>query len=164
MIRATSGPGSPLSTRRPGRFPSAAAVTATPARHLLRIDEDWHGAGRARNDRGRVRRGARRQPGPAHAEQKPLWEAGLGVGAATFPDHPGSDRTQTYVLPAPYFVYRGEFLKADRDGLRGRFFNSDRIELNLTMGASAPVDSTDNAARQGMPDLNPPSRSGRRST
>jgi len=80
-----------------------------------------------------------------HAQQKPLWEAGLGIGAVTFPDYRGSDRTQTYVLPVPYFVYRGEFLRADRNGLRGRFFDSDRVELNLTMNASPPVDSTDNA-------------------
>jgi outer membrane scaffolding protein for murein synthesis (MipA/OmpV family) len=59
------------------------------------------------------------------------------------------------VLPVPYFVYRGEFLKADRNGVRGRFFDSDRVELNVTMNASAPVDSKDNAARQGMPDLRP---------
>ncbi len=59
---------------------------------------------------------------PGHAELKPLWEAGLGIGAVTFPDYRGSDRTQTYMLPVPYFVYRGEFLKADRNGLRGLFF------------------------------------------
>ena len=90
-----------------------------------------------------------------HAEQRPLWEAGLGIGAVTFPDYRGSDRTQTYVLPVPYFVYRGEFLKADRNGVRGRFFDSDRVELNVSMNASAPVDSKDNPARQGMPDLKP---------
>ena len=90
-----------------------------------------------------------------HAEHKPLWEAGLGIGAVTFPDYRGSDRTQTYVLPVPYFVYRGEFLRADRNGVRGRFFDSDRVELNVTMNASAPVDSRDNATRHGMPDLKP---------
>ena len=90
-----------------------------------------------------------------HAGQKPLWEIGLGIGAVTFPDYRGSDRTQTYVLPVPYFVYRGEFLKADRNGLRGRFFDSDRVELNVTMNASVPVDSKDNATRRGMPDLKP---------
>ena len=91
----------------------------------------------------------------AHAEQRPLWEAGLGAGVVTFPDYRGSDRTQTYGLPVPYFVYRGEFLKADRNGVRGRFFDSDRVELNVTMNASAPVDSKDNPTRQGMPDLKP---------
>jgi outer membrane scaffolding protein for murein synthesis (MipA/OmpV family) len=91
----------------------------------------------------------------AVAEQKPLWEAGLGLGVLMFPDYRGSDRTQTYPLPVPYFVYRGEFLKADRNGVRGRFFDSDRVEVNVTMNASAPVDSKDNAAREGMPDLRP---------
>jgi outer membrane scaffolding protein for murein synthesis (MipA/OmpV family) len=78
-----------------------------------------------------------------------------GAGAVTFPDYRGSDRTQTYGLPVPYFVYRGDFLKADRNGVRGRFFDSDRVELNVTMNASAPVDSKDNPTRQGMPDLKP---------
>ncbi|MEP7085234.1 MAG: MipA/OmpV family protein, partial [Betaproteobacteria bacterium] len=32
---------------------------------------------------------------------------------------------------------------------------SDRVELNVSLNASAPVDSKDNPARQGMPDLKP---------
>jgi outer membrane scaffolding protein for murein synthesis (MipA/OmpV family) len=91
----------------------------------------------------------------ALAEQKPLWEAGLGVGVLSFPDYRGADRRQTWVLPVPYFVYRGEFLKADRNGVRGIFFNSDRVDLNVSVNASAPVDSSDNPAREGMPDLKP---------
>jgi outer membrane scaffolding protein for murein synthesis (MipA/OmpV family) len=42
--------------------------------------------------------------------QKPLWEAGLGIGAVTFPDYRGSDESQVYPVPVPYFVYRGKFL------------------------------------------------------
>ncbi|MEO8136192.1 MAG: MipA/OmpV family protein [Betaproteobacteria bacterium] len=91
----------------------------------------------------------------SRAEQLPLWEAGIGAGALAFPDYRGADRRQTYLLPVPYFVYRGEFLKADRKGVRGIFFNSDRVDLNISVNASAPVDSSDNPARQGMPDLNP---------
>ena len=41
---------------------------------------------------------------PARAEQKPLWEAGLGVAAVSFPNYRGSKQTQNYVLPAPYLV------------------------------------------------------------
>jgi outer membrane scaffolding protein for murein synthesis (MipA/OmpV family) len=93
--------------------------------------------------------------GVAHAEQLPLWEAGLGAGVLTFPDYRGSDRTQTHVLPVPYVVYRGEFLKADRNGVRGVFFNSDRVDLNVSVNASAPVYSSDNPRRAGMPDLKP---------
>jgi MipA family protein len=91
----------------------------------------------------------------AHARDEPLWEAGLGIAALGFPDYRGSSQSSAYVLPAPYFVYRGEIFKADRHGLRGVFFRTDRIAVNLSVGASLPVDSSDNRAREGMPDLKP---------
>jgi len=91
---------------------------------------------------------------PAAADE-PLWEAGLGVAVLDFPDYRGSSQSQAYVLPAPYFVYRGRFLKADRRGLRGVFVQTDRFDLNMSVGASLPVDSSRNHAREGMPDLRP---------
>ncbi len=93
--------------------------------------------------------------GHAFAAEKPLWELGAGISALSLPDYRGSDQTSLYAIPFPYLVYRGEFLKADRHGIRGTFFGSDRIELNLSLGASLPVNSDDNRARQGMPDLQP---------
>jgi len=91
----------------------------------------------------------------AHAEEKPLWEFGIGAGAIAFPDYRGSDEARVYPVPVPYFVYRGPFLKADRDGLRGKLFNREYVELDLSVGATIPVNSSDNAARRGMPDLKP---------
>ena len=93
--------------------------------------------------------------GHASAIDKPLWELGIGISALSFPDYRGSDESSLYAIPFPYLVYRGTFLKADRNGIRGTFFDSDRIELNLSVGASPPVNSSDNKARQGMPDLEP---------
>jgi len=93
--------------------------------------------------------------GHACAAEKPLWELGIGVSALSFPDYRGSNESSLYAIPFPYFVYRGTFFKADRDGIRGTFFDSDRIELNVSLGASLPVNSEENAARQGMPDLQP---------
>lgn len=93
--------------------------------------------------------------GHAFAAEKPLWELGAGISALSLPDYRGSDQTSLYAIPFPYLVYRGEFLKADRHGIRGTFFGRDRIELNLSLGASLPVNSDDNRARQGMPDLQP---------
>lgn len=93
--------------------------------------------------------------GPAGAAEKPLWELGAGLTALRFPDYRGSDRANDYVLPFPYFVYRGEFLKADKNGIRGTLFDSDRLELNISIGASLPVKSDDNPARSGMPNLKP---------
>jgi outer membrane scaffolding protein for murein synthesis (MipA/OmpV family) len=85
--------------------------------------------------------------------QKPLWEAGLTGVALTLPHYPGSDEYYTFALPFPYFVYRGEVLKSDRDGLRGLFFQSDRFESDISLGGNLPVSSEDNEARKGMPEL-----------
>jgi len=87
----------------------------------------------------------------ARAEQQPLWELGLGIGAVVFNDYRGADTTHVYPLPVPYFVYRGKILKSDRDGLRGKLLHQDRIELNLSVNATTPV--RNNSARAGMPDL-----------
>ena len=93
--------------------------------------------------------------GHSVAAEKPLWELGVGISALSLPDYRGSDESSLYAIPFPYLVYRGTFLKADRNGIRGTFFGSDRIELNVSLGASLPVNSDDNPARQGMPDLQP---------
>jgi MipA family protein len=90
---------------------------------------------------------------PARAEQKPLWEFGLGPSMLAFNDYRGSDTTHVYPLPLVYFVYRGTFLKSDHNGLRGLFLNQDRVELDLSVNATTPV--RNDSARHGMPDLRP---------
>jgi outer membrane protein len=87
----------------------------------------------------------------AAAEDKPLWDFGLGVGAVSFADYRGADTTHVYVLPLPVFYYRGKFLQSDRNGIRGKLFSKDWIELNISANATTPVRR--NAARAGMPDL-----------
>ena len=89
----------------------------------------------------------------AQAVERPLWEAGLGLGGLWLPDYRGSDESRGYVLPIPYFIYRGEYLKADRDGVRAEFLGTDRIRFEVAVSASQPVRSSSNEARQGMPDL-----------
>jgi outer membrane scaffolding protein for murein synthesis (MipA/OmpV family) len=91
----------------------------------------------------------------AQAELLPLWEAGIGVAPIDFPDYPGSNQRSFYALPLPYFVYRGEKLRVGREGIRELFFQSDRVELDLSASASVPVKSENNQARAGMPDLDP---------
>jgi outer membrane scaffolding protein for murein synthesis (MipA/OmpV family) len=92
-------------------------------------------------------------PRPARAEQRPLWELGLGVTGLHLPDYRGADQGRGYFFPLPYAVYRGERLKVDREGIRGIFFETDRVELDVSVFGTPPVDSSDNRARQGMPDL-----------
>lgn len=90
----------------------------------------------------------------ARAELRPEWEFGLGATGFTFPDYRGSDESRAYVLPLPYVIYRGDVLRVDRQGVRGVFFESDRVELDLSMNATPPVDEK-NRAREGMPHLHP---------
>ena len=85
----------------------------------------------------------------------PLWELGIGATALHFADYRGSDQSRTYVLPFPYVVYRGDRLRADRDGARALLIRSDRIKLDVSVAATVPTDSQDNIARSGMPDLPP---------
>lgn len=91
----------------------------------------------------------------ARAEQLPLWEAGAGISVIGFPDYRGSDQRRSWVLPFPYIVYRGEFLKADERRIRGLFYKTDRFELDVSVNATVPVKSSENDARRGMPDLDP---------
>jgi outer membrane scaffolding protein for murein synthesis (MipA/OmpV family) len=90
---------------------------------------------------------------PVHAEEKPLWELGLGVGALAFRDYRGADTTHVYPVAVPYFIYRGKVLQADKEGIKGKLFNQVRLEFNVSVTATTPVRG--NAARQGMPDLRP---------
>ncbi len=87
--------------------------------------------------------------------ERPLWEAGLGVGALRLPHYRGSDQMHNWLLPVPYLVYRGDIFKADRDGARALLFESERVHFDLSAAASAPTRSRDDRARQGMPDLAP---------
>jgi MipA family protein len=84
----------------------------------------------------------------------PRFEAGLGIGFFQLPDYPGANESSLRTLPLPYVIYRGEVVRADRDGgVRSRFFTRDRLEIDLSVGAAFPVNGADNEAREGMPEL-----------
>jgi len=87
------------------------------------------------------------------ADQKPLWEFGIGPGVLVLDDYRGASTSHAYPLPVPYFVYRGKFLQADRDGLKGKVFDERFAELHISVSATPPVRAS--AARSGMPDLRP---------
>ena len=87
------------------------------------------------------------------AGDQPLWEIGAGAAAFSFPTYRGSDQTHNFLMPVPHFTYHGDFLKADRQGIRGSFFDSDRLDLTVSLALAPPVSSDDITARAGMPDL-----------
>lgn len=83
----------------------------------------------------------------------PLWEVGLIGGAISTPAYPASGQRNQRALALPFFVYRGEVLRADRDGLGARLLHTDRVEFDIGFAASLPASSNDIELRQGMPDL-----------
>lgn len=94
-------------------------------------------------------------PPGAAGEEKPLWELGIGAAFLQMPDYRGSDEYKFYVLPYPYIIYRGDVLKVDDRRITGRIFKTDKVLLDFSIFGSVPVDSSDNTARAGMPDLDP---------
>lgn len=86
-------------------------------------------------------------------DELPLWELGVAAAGVSVPDYPGADRNRLRVLPLPYGVYRGKTLRADDEGVRSRYQFSPTAELDVSFGGALPADSSGNAAREGMPDL-----------
>jgi MipA family protein len=89
----------------------------------------------------------------AQTEIKPQWEAGAGFAAIDFPMYRGSNERRSYLLPVPYFVYRGDTVQINRERVRGLIFKRDRVEMDISVNGSVPAKGA--IARQGMPDLDP---------
>jgi outer membrane protein len=94
-------------------------------------------------------------PRIAACAEKPLWELGAGLGFLQLPDYRGSDKNRLYMLPYPYFIYRGDIVKVDRERISGRIFKTDTVLLDISFFGQAPVKSSGNDARRDMPDLDP---------
>jgi len=90
---------------------------------------------------------------PSARADQPLWEAGLGIGLLRLPHYRGSDQSRDWVVPVPYIAYRGDILKADREGARAVLLDTERLDFDVSVAATAPTRSDENDARQGMPDL-----------
>jgi outer membrane scaffolding protein for murein synthesis (MipA/OmpV family) len=91
----------------------------------------------------------------AAAETVPQWELGAGVAGLQLPDYRGSDEVRSYLLPVPYIIYRLEWLRVDRTGIRSTLLDREDAEINLSLSATPPVRSKNNRAREGMSDLDP---------
>lgn len=86
-------------------------------------------------------------------QQRPLLEAGIAAGGGWLPDYPAAAQNHWRGVVAPFLIYRGELLRSDDRGLRGRFYQYRDLELNVSFGGAFRASSRDNRAREGMPDL-----------
>jgi outer membrane protein len=92
---------------------------------------------------------------PARAQvELPRWEFGLSTVGLYVPDYRGADEMRARAFVLPYIVYRGEYVRADRDGVRADLLKSDRVRLTFSGGLGLPVNSNRNEARRGMPEIN----------
>lgn len=96
----------------------------------------------------------------AHAEQAPnagtapLWEIGVAGGGVYGADYPAADEQSVRGLGLPYAIYRGDIFRLGDDSIaRGLIIDEGFLELDISIDASFDVDSDDNRARRGMPDL-----------
>lgn len=94
-------------------------------------------------------------PAPSLAYHLPVWELGVGVGGLNLPAYRGAKGRINYLVPYPHITYRGDAVRLDEDGMRGRLFESDRINLDLSLAGNIPVPEDSGSAREGMPDLDP---------
>lgn len=92
---------------------------------------------------------------PAKAAERPLWELALGGGVISLPVYRGSGTNRVLPVPFIYPVYRGEFLKVDEEGVRGLFFESERVKLDISADGTIPGSDDDVEGREGMPSLDP---------
>ncbi len=94
-------------------------------------------------------------PVPAMGYHLPVWEAGVGVGGLNLPSYRGAKGRVSYLVPYPHIIYRGDAVRVDDEGMRGRLFESQRINLDLSLAGNIPVPEDKDSARRGMPDLDP---------
>lgn len=94
------------------------------------------------------------KPEPPSSTELPRWEWGLGVGAVRAPAYLGSSVYRNHLAPLPYFVYRGDKLRANREGVGLGLVDTNNLRLDLSLNGALPVRSS-GTAREGMRDLPP---------
>ncbi|HKV96163.1 MAG TPA: MipA/OmpV family protein [Gammaproteobacteria bacterium] len=90
---------------------------------------------------------------PPAAVQTTRIELGIGIAGAHFADYPGAARYWNFLLPLPYITVHSPRLDADRNGVTGKFLNTEHWAIDVDFSASVPVDSSRDAERSGMPNL-----------
>jgi MipA family protein len=87
------------------------------------------------------------------ASALPLWEVG-GVGFGVSQQaYPGSDQQVNRALVLPYFLYRGEFFRADRDSAGIRALKTENYEIDIGVAGAFGAGSKALEARKGMREL-----------
>ena len=87
------------------------------------------------------------------AADLPLWELGVGGFGVSQQAYPGASEQVRRGLVLPFLIYRGEYLRADRDTLGFRAINQPRYEVDIGFAGAFGSRADDSEARRGMPEL-----------
>lgn len=90
------------------------------------------------------------EPGSSAAGQ-PLWEAGAFALGGSQQAYPGSRQQVRSGLVLPYFIYRGQWVRAEQGSVGVRAARTEDLELDVGFAGSFGSAAKDNDARQGMP-------------
>ena len=93
-----------------------------------------------------------KEPEPKPCEPS-TFEWGAGLLSFRMNHYRGSDQYKNYFIPSPYFKYRGENIEAETSYVRGTLYKNDYLILKLSFMVGLSVESDENRAREGMPDL-----------
>jgi len=95
---------------------------------------------------------------PLHAAAQqtpaqPLWEVGAFGAAYSQQAYPGADKQVNGAIALPWFIYRGQYFRADRNALGIRALKTPTVEVDIGVSGAFGSSSDDIEARRGMPDL-----------
>lgn len=83
----------------------------------------------------------------------PLWEIGAVALGVSQQAYPGSDQNVGRALALPFFIYRGQMLRADGGSVGVRALKNPTFEVDVGFSGAFGANSDRIAARQGMPNL-----------
>ena len=87
----------------------------------------------------------------AGSSAPPRWELGAFGLSVSQQAYPGADQQVQRQLLLPYFIYRGEILRADRETTGLRAFRQGAFELDLGASGALAVKGDRIEARRGLP-------------
>lgn len=82
-----------------------------------------------------------------------LWELGGALIGVSQQAYPGADQQVNRALALPYLIYRGDVLRADRDGAGIRAIKTEQFEIDIGLAGAFGAGSDKIEARRGMRDL-----------
>ena len=87
------------------------------------------------------------------AADVPLWEVGVGGFGVSQQAYPGAAEQVRRGLALPFLIYRGEYLRVDRETLGVRAINQPRYEVDIGFAGAFGSRAGDSESRRGMPEL-----------